>query len=401
MKKFFMKWLVPVCVVSALSLVSCNNEEDGGGDGGVDPQGYVLKGELNGERTLLADKEYTLEGGYVVNDGAKLIIKEGVKITAAESANCDYILIKQGGKIEAIGTAQKPIVLTANSARPGAWGGIHICGKAPINTTGSVSEIGDAPYGGTDEADNSGILRYVRLEYTGFAFNEEKESNGLTLYGVGNGTTIEYVQAYKGSDDGIEWFGGTVNAKYLLSVGNEDDLFDWTDGWCGAGQFWYGEQASSGDCLIEADNNSTNNEITPNSYPKLANLTLIGNESTNENKGIRLRAGTWAKIYNADISKKANSIYVETDNTIESFLKSGNTLAGSSVINGCKIDNNVTIASNSFNAVVADLNITASANASAAAFTETALSSTNYIGALSSGNDWRAGWAKKIDGSLF
>ncbi|MDD6209960.1 MAG: hypothetical protein PUB21_05070 [Bacteroidales bacterium] len=403
MKRNFMKWMVAsFAVAMVLGVVSCKDDEgNGDGDGGADPLGYVLKGELSGDRTLLADKEYTLEGGYIVNDGAKLIIKEGVKITAAEGNNCDYILVKQGGKLEAVGTAQKPIVLTAKSARPGAWGGIHICGKAPINTTGSISEIGDAPYGGNNANDNSGTLRYLRLEYTGYAFNEEKESNGLTLYGVGNGTTIEYVQAFMGADDGIEWFGGTVNAKYLVSVGNEDDLFDWTDGWSGAGQFWYGEQSSVGDCLIEADNNATNNLATPNSYPKLANVTLKGNGSSAENKGIRLRAGTWAKIYNTEVSGKANSIYVETNNTIESFLKSGNSLSGSSLINGCKIDNNINIQTNRFNAVAADLNITASASASAVSFSETGLTSTNYLGGVPSDSDWRKGWAKKLDGSLF
>ena len=105
--------------------------------------------------------------------------------------------------------------MTSEKKEAGAWGGLHICGKAPINVEGGkgTSEIGDAPYGGDDAADNSGVLKYIRLEYTGYAFSEESESNGVSFYGVGNGTTVEHLQAYKGSDDGFEWFGGTVNVK--------------------------------------------------------------------------------------------------------------------------------------------------------------------------------------------
>ena len=117
--------------------------------------------------------------------------------------------------------------MTATRQQPGAWGGVHICGRAPVNLSGGTgkSEIGDAAFGGTAPNDNSGTMRYVRLEYTGFAFSETKESNGLTMYGVGNGSTIEYIQTYKGSDDGFEWFGGTVNARYLVSTHSEDDSF--------------------------------------------------------------------------------------------------------------------------------------------------------------------------------
>lgn len=125
-------------------------------------------------------------------------------------------------------------ILPLPNKGPGAWGGIHICGRAPINVTGaqSKSEIGDALYGGNDPADNSGVLSYIRLEYTGYAFSEEKEANGFTFYGVGNGTVVDHLQSYKGSDDGLEWFGGTVNVKYLVATDNSDDSFDWTAGWC-------------------------------------------------------------------------------------------------------------------------------------------------------------------------
>ena len=150
-----------------------------------------------------------------------------------------------------------------------------------------MSEIGNAPYGGDQEDDNSGTLRYIRLEYTGYAFDEEHESNGVSFYGVGSGTTVEYLQAYKGADDGFEFFGGSVNAKYLVVTDCEDDSFDWTEGWNGKAQFLVATQVGTtgatdadGDCLIEADNQDVNPNATPCSFPTLSNLTLIGNNSS-------------------------------------------------------------------------------------------------------------------------
>ena len=154
-----------------------------------------------------------------------------MKIIAVYDDIADYILVKQGGKINAVGTPDKPIVMTSEKEEPGAWGGIHICGRAHTNAEGGKgsSEIGGAVYGGNDDADNSGTLQYIRLEYTGFAFDEEHEANGISFYGVGNGTIVDHCQAYKGSDDGFEFFGGSVNVSNLVAVSCSDDSFDWTE----------------------------------------------------------------------------------------------------------------------------------------------------------------------------
>ncbi|MEG0456412.1 MAG: hypothetical protein RR559_13945, partial [Bacteroides sp.] len=240
--------------------------------------------------------------------------------------------VEQGGKIEAVGTAAAPIVMTAENEEAGAWGGLHICGRAPINigSTGK-SEVGDAPYGGTDADDNSGTLKYIRLEYAGYKFTSEKECNGFTFYGVGRGTTLEYLEAYKGSDDGFEWFGGTVNAKYLMSVSNSDDSFDWTEGWSGKAQFLVAYQEPSAtlgytcDCLIEADNYDKNMDATPVSSPTLSNLTLIGADNAEGKRGIRLRAGTQAKIYNALVTGKSSNLTTETRQT-EGYLVDGTSI---------------------------------------------------------------------------
>ncbi len=218
--------------------------------------------------------------------------------------------------------------MTSEKKEAGAWGGIHICGYAHTNVAGGTgsSEIGGAIYGGNNDADNSGTLRYVRIEYSGYAFDEEHEANGFTFYGVGNGTTVEYCQAYQGSDDGFEFFGGSVNIKYCVSTSCSDDSFDWTEGWNGKAQFLVAYQEAAEtlgydcDCLLECDNNGTNFAATPVAHPILANLTLIGNGGSKQ--GVRLRAGTQVELYNTLITGKGQPLTVETTET-ETALKEG------------------------------------------------------------------------------
>lgn len=304
-----------------------DNNEPGNGDGGEDNK-YELTKDIESDTELEAGKTYTLSGGIHVKNGATLKIPAGVTIIAKHDDVVDYILIEQGAKIDAQGTASNPIVMTSEKKEPGAWGGIHICGYAHTNAEGGTgsSEIGGAPYGGNNDADNSGTLRYVRVEYTGFAFDEEHEANGITFYGVGNGTTVEYCQAYMGSDDGFEWFGGSVNVKYLVSTDCSDDSFDWTEGWNGKGTDLVAYQEAKAtlgydcDCLIEADNNENDNAATPVSHPVLKNLILAGNGESKQ--GIRLRRGTQADIDNAKVCGKGQPLVVESALT-NAALKNG------------------------------------------------------------------------------
>lgn len=295
--------------------------------GGEIASGQTLVGNVTSDAYLLKDGTYKLSGGLHVKSGATLHIAEGVTIEAIDDAVVDYILVEQGGKIDAQGTASKPIVMTSELKKPGAWGGIHICGRAHTNAgAGVLSEIGNAPYGGSDDADNSGTLRYIRLEYTGFAFDEEHEANGVSFYGVGNGTTVEYLQAYKGSDDGFEFFGGSVDVKHMVSTSCSDDSFDWTEGWNGRGQFLVAYQEASSslgydcDCLMECDNNGNNAAATPVAHPVLSNVTLVGNGS--DTQGVRLRAGTQVELYNAIVTGKGKCITTETSET-DAALKNG------------------------------------------------------------------------------
>ena len=294
----------------------------------------ILQGELTTNKTLEANKVYALSGDYIVKTGATLTIQEGVKIVAmTDDESVDYIFVQQGAKIEAVGTKENPIIMTSDKKESGAWGGLHICGKAHTNAEGGTgkSEIGDAAYGGSADNDNSGTLKYIRLENTGYALDSEHEANGISFYGVGNGTTVEYVQAYNGSDDGFEFFGGSVDVKHMVVTNCSDDSFDWTEGWNGRGQFLVAYQEAKEtlgfdcDCLMECDNNGKNFAATPVACPTLANLTLIGNGG--EKQGVRLRAGTQVKMYNALISGKGKCLTTETTETEKALVD------GTSVLN--------------------------------------------------------------------
>ena len=322
------KFMTMALAASMTLFTACtDNNEPGNGDGSEDNK-YELTKDIESDTELEAGKTYTLSGGIHLKNGATLKIPAGVTIIAKHDDVVDYILIEQGAKIDAQGTASNPIVMTSEKKEPGAWGGIHICGYAHTNAEGGTgsSEIGGAPYGGNNDADNSGTLRYVRVEYTGFAFDEEHEANGISFYGVGNGTIVDHCEAYKGSDDGFEFFGGSVNVSNMVVVSCSDDSFDWTEGWNGKGTDLVAYQEAKAtlgydcDCLIEADNNENDNAATPVSHPVLKNLILAGNGESKQ--GIRLRRGTQADIDNAKVCGKGQPLVVESALT-NAALKNG------------------------------------------------------------------------------
>ena len=321
--------LFSMALIAGMALFTAcsdDNENNNGNNGNEPIEENVLKGEISEDVTLKSGETYELDGVYRVNEGATLNIEAGVKIVALYDETVDYILVEQGGKINAVGTASNPIVMTSDHEEPGAWGGIHICGRAHTNAEGGTgySEIGNAAYGGNDDADNSGTLQYVRVEYTGYAFDEEHEANGISFYGVGNGTKVDHCQAYKGSDDGFEFFGGSVNISNMVVVSCSDDSFDWTEGWNGTGTNLMAYQEAVDalgyecDCLIEADNNGNDNEATPVAHPNLSNLLLVGNGE--EGRGVRLREGTQVTMDNAQICGKSMPLTVETELTENSLL---------------------------------------------------------------------------------
>ena len=229
----------------------------------------VLQGVIETELTLNASVAYELTSSLIVKEGGKLIIPAETKITARDGGTDVYIAILQGGKIDIQGTPESPVVISSKNAMPGDWGGITIVGKATttegINAT---AEVGGFVYGGSDDTDNSGSIKNLTILGTGAQINADSQYNGLSLYAVGSGTVLENIAVINGSDDGIEFFGGTVSATNLYFENNEDDAVDWTEGWNGTVTNTYVSHTKEGfSTALEADGINKN--------PKLINFTAI------------------------------------------------------------------------------------------------------------------------------
>jgi hypothetical protein len=255
----------------------------------------VLRGEITGTVKLRNTKIYGLDGYVYVNDGARLEIEPGTIIVGDTVGQNSVLCINRGGKLIADGTKERPIVFTSSGApgqrARGDWGGIVICGRARTNHPGGQAAIeggiaestpgGRGWFGGTDDEDNSGILRYVRIEFAGIAVAPNNELNSLTMGAVGRGTTLDNIQVSYGNDDGFEWFGGTVNAKHLISYGILDDDFDADNGFSGKVQFGLVKRFRtvadvSTSQAIETDNDANGSFNRPLTSATFSNLTLIG-----------------------------------------------------------------------------------------------------------------------------
>ncbi len=357
--------------------VTINNE----GGGPSNPTSNVIGGTLTEDLELLTGVEYLLESALIVPEGFTLTINPGVVVRAAIGSDV-YVAVLQGGTINAEGTSSNPIVFTSNSAtpNPGDWGGLIVLGRAPINSVvnggSSTSEIGQLPYGGSDANDDSGIIRYLRIEFSGGAADAASENNGFSFYGVGNGTTIEFIQAFEGADDGVEFFGGTVNASNVSVVGSQDDSIDWTEGFTGTLTDVYVEHRQSHDKGIEGDgfNTDIGNNSNPVfwSAPTINNLTIVGLGSSNENEAIRLRAGTRAVFTNVLIDGFAEGYDLDDDET------------GVGVLNG-----NTSVTDINFTDVILNLK-----NDTNAAFTDADFFTGIGNGAGTDYDSWRTGWTR-------
>jgi len=289
-------------IINDYSDNSVTNNNNSGGDGTTPPTGETiyLTGTFSSDLTLDPINTYILNGPVIMESGTTLTIPAGMTIKATAGGANIYIAISQGAKIQASGTPTNPIVLTSNSASPAAgdWGGLILLGRAPINSvTGSAtatSEIGSLPYGGTIVNDNSGVIQYLRVEYSGGAADGQSENNGLSFYGVGSGTVVQYVESFEGKDDGLEFFGGTVNVSYVYSVNNQDDSIDWTEGYSGTITHAFVKHGADHDKAFECDGYNTDfsNAAGYFSKPNVTNVTIIGQGNTTGTEAIRLRAGT-------------------------------------------------------------------------------------------------------------
>ncbi|HAA56899.1 MAG TPA: hypothetical protein DCE42_19185, partial [Myxococcales bacterium] len=298
-------------LAASLSFVACsdnnnNNTEKTDTDGGTQKEGSTdnypegveckdkvctLTGVITESFKMTADKQWILSGGVFIGDDKAetvLTIEAGTKIYGETATIPGTLIIRRHSKIMAVGTKDAPIVFTsskaAGSRARGDWGGVVINGLAKINPcdagTSPCEALGEGAgkdgtgyYGGDKDDDNSGELKYVRVEFAGRTFGEKNELNGIAFQGVGSGTKISYIQVHMNKDDGVEFFGGTANFKYVLLTGIGDDNLDWTQGWRGKGQFLIAQQYDdAGDNGIEADNNDNSKDAAPRSKPMLSNL---------------------------------------------------------------------------------------------------------------------------------
>ncbi len=284
-----MKKIILIVLISSL-FSSCLKDDLTFGTDGDSENFVVLSGDLS-TQTLSRGVRYLLRGQVFVKDTKVLTIEPG-SVIFGDKATKGTLIITPGGKLIAEGTAALPIVFTSSqtveSRDRGDWGGLVILGKALVNQTNPAIEGINPPviYGGTDDSDNSGSLKYVRVEYAGIELTPNNETNSITLGGVGSGTSMEYCQVSYGGDDGFELFGGAINGKYLISLGMWDDDYDIDFGYSGKIQFalavrypTFADQ--SGSNIIETDNGPNDNVTSLITNGVLTNLTAIGPRLTN------------------------------------------------------------------------------------------------------------------------
>lgn len=266
----------------------------------IDPGLEVIEdnGAGTGTTTWTSDKKYFLNGFVFVNEGQILTIEAGTVIRGrkGQGEKASALIVARGGQIIAEGTSDKPIIFTCEDddlkgsvpvEAKGLWGGLIILGNASLNIQNNEAHIEGIPfyeirgiYGGYDDDDNSGILRYVSIRHGGTNIGEGNEINGLTLGGVGRGTVIEKIEVISNKDDGIEFFGGTLNCKYMVSAFNGDDAFDYDLGYTGKGQFWLAIQdPGDGDLTVECGGGTDPEIGLPYSLPVIYNGTFIGRGS--------------------------------------------------------------------------------------------------------------------------
>jgi hypothetical protein len=295
----------------------------------------TLTGDITADLTLSADTLYVLRGFVKVQDGATLTIPAGTTLVGDTAVAGSSLWILRGAQIDAQGTATAPIVFTSmrpeGERAPGDWGGVLLIGNGIINKSGTVNTEGpqgetEVYSGGTDNADNSGTLRYVRIEFAGFdvSAGAGQELNSLSMYAVGSGTTIEFVQSLTGLDDAFEWFGGAVDGRFLVSYESGDDHFDWAEGYRGRNQFLIGFQSTRVDPAPGAGVLSTDPQgfeadgcngdgcdagfaSEPFSIPVFANFTLVGSGTattpTEGDIGMVLRRGTGGYLTNGIVTR--------------------------------------------------------------------------------------------------
>lgn len=302
------------------------NVNDNGTQIGNGDQEFVFTG-----KQTLKKGTYILKGWVYIADGAELTIEPGTIIKGDKQTKASLIA-ERGGKLIAQGTATEPIVFTSEEAkgnrRPGDWGGIIICGKAKNNKSEIQIEGGPrTKHGGDDDADNSGVLSYVRIEFAGYPFQTDQEINGLTLGSVGSGTKIDHVQVSYSNDDSYEWFGGTVNCKYLVAYKGWDDDFDTDNGFSGKVQFGLAVRDSkladvSQSNSFESDNNADGSNSEPHTSAVFSNMTFIGPKAVDAsfvNDASYITGGSYYPNNGSSLGKFQSAMHIRRDSHLNCF----------------------------------------------------------------------------------
>jgi len=390
--------------------------------------------------TLTNDAHWILKGRTAVGndraDNTTLYVQFGTTLIG-ESGD-DFLVVRRGSKIEAVGTATQPITMTSiqdvtgGETTIGQWGGLVLLGNAPANSCGDqegeatadelancgISAEGDAgQFGGNDPEDNSGTLKYVAVKQAGKTLGNGDELNGISLAGVGSQTELDYIHVHENLDDGVEFFGGTANISHLVLTNIGDDSLDWSFGWTGKAQYVLIKQSGSeGDNAIEADNSEFDSDASPLTMPTISNVTIIGDAGVN---GIRLRAGTAGILKNVVVTggaDYANCLRVGSDSAPRA--EDGSLTITHSVV-ACETANNfgtqaigdgnveswflgqagnsvqtaasLALASNGYMPSSESLLLGAGFDSSSL---DSYFDTVDYIGAMDAQTDWTAGWVK-------
>ena len=331
MKKLNFQLLAILFSAFVIGFTSCSKDDDDP-EPTPEPDEYTIVDDGNGTGTTTwkSGKTYFLDGFVFVNSGQTLTIEPGcvIKGKPGQNENASALIVAKGAKIMAEGTADSPIIFTAEAddlngsvsvTDRGLWGGLIVLGDAKLNSSPGESQIEGIPtneprgrYGGNDDTDNSGVIKYVSIRHGGTDIGNENEINGLTLGGVGSGTLIEYVEVIANKDDGVEFFGGTPQLKHILVAYVGDDCFDYDEGFRGKGQFWVAIQdANEGDRCGEHDGGTDPETGEPYAIPTIYNATYMGRGPDAGKRVISFRDNAGGHYMNSIFTDQSKGIDIE------------------------------------------------------------------------------------------
>ena len=328
--KHFKNLTLVIAAVGMLLFTSCGNDDDFVTNPEIDPVNFELNGTQEGDRILDPSQGYTLTGSYIVKSGATLTIPAGTQIISQVASN-NYIAIEKGAEIDVQGTENLPVVMKSSAGNQGDWGGLVILGDA-LTTEGvnATAEVGGFVYGGTNTSDSSGNINYLVIKNAGAQINADSQYNGLTLYAVGSGTSINNVALVDGADDGVEFFGGSVSITNLYAENNQDDSVDWTEGWNGTLTNTYVAHNNDGfSTAIEADGDNNN--------PTIINFTAI---SSVGGTALQFKKMSGATMTNVFLAGYDTNVDMKDEGPIENIIVDGEAMtdASNNVFNGTAVD---------------------------------------------------------------